>query len=103
MEEQNMFHLAWVDKRVTEADWDLGHKDSEEELRYADTTRNLYDSPGFKALPVSVQKEIKAFLALEPTAPRRFGPSIVLHYKVNRDALRAKYSQCVPVVPMHKA
>ena len=85
--------LAGV-KRVTEAWLDFGGKGFEEEVRYYEGTRKLYDSPGFKALPVAVQKEMKDFLAIELTPPRRFDPSVWIQYKKKAPIGRLRRSRC---------
>jgi hypothetical protein len=88
-----LFSTAWTEKRCTEAYMDLGVNGTEEERRYINTIEALYDSPGFKALPRNVQMEVREFLGIEIKSPRRFGPSFVVHRRLDRARLREHFKE----------
>lgn len=79
-EEHLFLKLAWQNKRIVEAYADAGVEGIVEEIRHADNCDLLFDCPGFKALPVRIQKAVRSFVAFED-APRAHGPYLVLQCK----------------------
>jgi hypothetical protein len=83
----NAIDLAWINKRVIEADWDLGNPPSEmEETHYYASMFSLLLSDAFTALPHGTRSEIRQFLSLERSGPRRVGNSIGKSFSYPRQA-----------------